>query len=52
MNRIVLLVVVCALIVLVVGGTLLYSRYFLTPSYQQRIVEQQGTPIIVSTATP
>jgi hypothetical protein len=47
-----LIVVVLLIVIIVIGGTLLYSRYFLTPSYQQRIVEQQGTPVLASTATP
>ena len=48
-SRMITIALVIAIIV--VGGTLLYARYFLTPSYQQRIVEQKGTPI-VSTAVP
>lgn len=46
-------IVVVGLVVLVVAFTLVYSRYYLTPSWQQRIVEEQNLPTIVAgTAVP
>ena len=47
-SRILLIVVV--LVAVTVAGTLVFGRYFLTTSVQQRIVEQRSVPAM--TVTP
>jgi hypothetical protein len=45
-----ILIIIVALVVVTVAGTLVFGRYFLTTSVQQRIVEQRSVPAM--TATP
>ena len=46
---IVILIIIVALVVVTVAGTLVFGRYFLTTSVQQRLVEQRNTPALTTT---
>ena len=44
-----MMLVVVAIVVVTIAGTLIFGRYFLTTSVQQRIVEQRNAPAMTTT---